>query len=140
MTCKILIISSKMLKTYILKIDNLKITTLGDFPSSAVRICLPMQGHGLDPWCRRTAHTLGKRSPCATAAPMLWSPQAAPTEPVPSNCWSLHARESVLCKKGSCHSEKPVHHSRESPLTATNREKPMQQWKLLYPKINKQIK
>ena len=130
MTCKILIISNKMLKTYILKIDNLKITTLGDFPSSAVESACQCRGHGLDPWCRRTAHTLGKLSPCTTATePMLWSPQAAPAEPVRSNCWSLHARESVLCNKGSCHSEKPMHHSRESPLTATNREKPMQQWK-----------
>ena len=30
-------------------------------------ICLPMQGHGFDPWFRKISHAVGQLSPCTTA-------------------------------------------------------------------------
>ena len=39
-----------------------------DFPGSiVVRICLPMQGHGFDPWSGKIPHAEEQLSPCTTA-------------------------------------------------------------------------
>ena len=49
----------------------------------------------------------GQLSLCATTSkPTLWSPQAATTEPMYQNHWSLHAPEPVLHNKRSHCSEK----------------------------------
>ena len=70
-----------------------------------LRILLPMQGHGFDPWSRKTPHATGQLSPWATAAgPMCLEPE--------------------LCSKRSHFSKKPTHHRQTAAPTLRNQRKP----------------
>ena len=59
-----------------------------------LRICLPMQGHGFDPWAGKIPHAAEQLNPCTTT-----------TEPV-------HL-EPVLRNKRGHRNEKPVHSNEE---------------------------
>ena len=52
-----------------------------------LRICLPVQGHGFDPWSRKIPHAAEQLSPCATTteACVTYSLHATTTEPTCCN-------------------------------------------------------
>ena len=64
---------------------------------------------------------------CRAARPMCHNFGACALEPGSCSYWSSSALEPVLRNKGSCWDEKPSHHTEESPLLDTAREKPVQQ-------------
>ena len=70
-----------------------------------MRICLPMQGHGFEPWSGKIPHAAEQLSPGTTT-----------TEPA-------HL-EPVLCNKRGRNNERPTHCDEEWPPLATTREKP----------------
>ena len=82
-----------------------------------LRICLPIQGHGFDPYSRKIPHAKGQLSPCPTT-----------TEPTCCNYGSPCALEPGLCNKRNHNNEMstpcnqrvpaPLTKTRESPHTA----------------------
>ena len=64
-----------------------------------MRVCLPIKGHGLDPWTEKIPHAVGQLNP--------WPQLLKPKRPEPT-----------LYSKGSHHSEQPEHSNREQALLA----------------------
>ena len=63
-----------------------------------LRICLPAQWHGFDPWSGKIPHAMEQLSPLSTTTePTLQSLQATTTELTHHNYWSPHALEPARC-------------------------------------------
>ena len=104
-----------------------------------VRLRLPMQGHGFDPWPRKRPHAVEQTSLCTTTTePALWSPQATSTGACEPRLLKPTRLEPVLRNKRSHHKEKPVHRNEEQLPLATTRESPHASHEdPTQPKINK---
>ena len=70
-----------------------------------LRVCLPMQGHGFEPWSGKIPHAAERLGPCVTT-----------TEPA--------RLEPVLRNERGRDGERPAHRDEEWPPLAATRESP----------------
>ena len=98
--------------------------------------------HRFNPWSRKISPAVELLSPCTTTTePVLWSPGAARTEPLPRSYWSLRAtgpEEPVLQNKRNHCSEKPaLCNWRVVPASSKREQSPRSNKDAAQPKISK---